>query len=216
MPRLHAYELLPDDAGRDAVLADWQALRDAGLRSQLDHKGMTNTPHVTVVTAEVLGAEQDALAVRHLGPALPVEVRTSGIALLGGSRVSVVRLFDVPDDLMRAVLALREDVPHRQHPGWLPHVTLGASDPPCRRRRRSRGARVRTRSPCASPSCAAGTPTPGPYAPSPRLVRCGTTRRTTPRSSTIDSAAGTRDGHDHPSEPRGDSPKGSRVDRLPQ
>ena len=32
-------ELLPDDAGRDAVLADWQALRDAGLRSQLDHRG---------------------------------------------------------------------------------------------------------------------------------------------------------------------------------
>jgi len=129
MPRLHAYELLPDDAGRDAVLADWQALRDAGLRSQLDHKGMTNTPHVTVVTAEELGPEQDALAVRHLEPALPVEVRTSGIALLGGSRVSVVRLFDVPDDLMRAVLALREDVPHRQHPGWLPHVTLGRRIP---------------------------------------------------------------------------------------
>lgn len=129
MPRLHAYELLPDDAGRKAVLADWQALRDAGLRSQLDHKGMTNTPHVTVVTAEALGAEQDALAVRHLGPALPIEVRTSGIGLLGGSRVSIVRLFDVPDDLMRVVLALREDVPHRQHPGWLPHVTLGRRIP---------------------------------------------------------------------------------------
>ena len=129
MPRLHAYELLPDDAGRDAVLADWQALRDAGLRSQLDHKGMTNTPHVTVVTAEELGDEQDALAVRRLAPVLPVEVRTSGIALLGGSRVSLVRLFDVPDDLMRAVLALRGDVPHRQHVGWLPHVTLGRRIP---------------------------------------------------------------------------------------
>ncbi len=125
MPRLHAYELLPDDAGRDAVLEDWQALRDAGLRSQLDHKGMTNTPHVTVVTAVALGEEQDELAVRHLAPVLPVEVRTSGLALLGGSRVSLVRLFDVPDDLMRTVLALRAAVPHRQHPGWLPHVTLG-------------------------------------------------------------------------------------------
>ena len=125
MPRLHAYELLPDDAGRDAVLEDWQALRDAGLRSQLDHKGMTNTPHVTVVTAVALGEEQDELAVRHLAPVLPVEVRTSGLALLGGSRVSLVRLFDVPDDLMHTVLALREAVPHRQHPGWLPHVTLG-------------------------------------------------------------------------------------------
>ena len=129
MPRLHAYELLPDDAGREAVRRDWQALRDAGLRSQLDHKGMTNTPHVTVVTAEELGVEQDALAVDRLGPSLPVEVRTSGIALLGGSRVSVVRLLDVPDDLMRAVLALRGDVRHRQHVGWLPHVTLGRRIP---------------------------------------------------------------------------------------
>lgn len=129
MPRLHAYELLPDEAGREAVLRDWQALRDAGLRSQLDHTGMTNTPHVTVVTAEELHEEQDDLAVQHLRPALPVEVRTSGIALLGGSRVSVVRLVDVPDELMRAVLALRTDVPHRQHPGWLPHVTLGRRIP---------------------------------------------------------------------------------------
>ena len=56
-------------------------------------------------------------------------MRTSGLALLGGSRVSLVRLFDVPDDLMRTVLALREAVPHRQHPGWLPHVTLGRRIP---------------------------------------------------------------------------------------
>lgn len=129
MPRLHAYELLPDDAGRDAILADWRALRDAGLRSQLDHRSMTNAPHVTVVTAEELSSDQDHLAVEHLGPALPVEVRTSGLALLGGSRVSLVRLFDVPDEVMRSVLALRAAVPHRQHPGWLPHVTLGRRMP---------------------------------------------------------------------------------------
>lgn len=129
MPRLHAYELLPDDAGREAVLRDWQALRDAGLRSQLDHQGMTNTPHITVVTAEVLGADEDDLAVQHLGPALPVEGLTSGIALLGGSRVSVVRLVDVPDELVRAVLNLRAHVPRRQHLGWLPHVTLGRRIP---------------------------------------------------------------------------------------
>ena len=37
MPRLHALELVPDDAGDAAVRRDWQALRDAGLPSQLDH-----------------------------------------------------------------------------------------------------------------------------------------------------------------------------------
>jgi hypothetical protein len=124
MPPLHAYELLPDAEGRDAVLRDWQALRDAGLPSQLDHKGMTNTPHVTVLTAESLGPDHDEVAVSRLGPALPAEVRASGIALLGGSRVSLVRILDVTDVLAGAVLDLRGGVPHAKHPGWLPHVTL--------------------------------------------------------------------------------------------
>jgi hypothetical protein len=124
MPRLHAYELLPDEEGRAAVLRDWQALRDAGLASQLDHKGMTNTPHVTVLTAESLGPDDDGVATSRLGGVLPVEVRASGIALLGGSRVSLVRILDVPDVLAGAVLDLRCGVPHAKHPGWLPHVTL--------------------------------------------------------------------------------------------
>ena len=129
MPRLHAFELLPDEEGRDAVLSDWRALRDAGLPSQLDHKGMTNTPHVTVLTAESLGPEHDAVAVERLGSSLPVESRASGIALLGGSRVSLVRLLDVPDALVASVLALRGEVPHAKHPGWLPHVTLARRVP---------------------------------------------------------------------------------------
>jgi hypothetical protein len=129
MPRLHAYELLPDEEGREAVLRDWQALRDAGLPSQLDHKGMTNTPHVTILTAESLGPEHDEVALERLGAALPVESRASGIALLGGSRVSLVRLLDVPDELIGSVLALRGEVPHAKHPGWLPHVTLARRVP---------------------------------------------------------------------------------------
>ena len=51
MPRLHALELLPDDAGCDVVRRDWQALRDAGLPSQLDHSGTTNAPHLTLLAA---------------------------------------------------------------------------------------------------------------------------------------------------------------------
>ena len=49
MPRLHALELIPDAAGESAVRRDWQALRDAGLPSMLDHTGASNTPHVTVI-----------------------------------------------------------------------------------------------------------------------------------------------------------------------
>lgn len=124
MPRMHALELVPDEAGCDVVRRDWQALRDAGLPSQLDHRGASNSPHVTVVAAPALSTEDEARAVELLGPLLPAPARPAGVALLGGARVTLVRLVDVPDALVRAVLALRDGVPDVQHSGWLPHVTL--------------------------------------------------------------------------------------------
>ena len=70
MPRMHALELLPDDAGRDVVRRDWQALRDAGLPSQLDHRGATNSPHVTVADVpaalEAVGHEDTVLTLASL------------------------------------------------------------------------------------------------------------------------------------------------------
>ena len=124
MPRMHALELLPDDAGTEVVRRDWQALRDAGLPSQLDHRGATNSPHVTVAAAPALGPAEEQAAAGLLHPLLPVEVRAGGIGILGGSKVSLVRLLDVPDDLVRAVLDLRAGLADVQHLGWLPHVTL--------------------------------------------------------------------------------------------
>lgn len=129
MPRMHAIELLPDDAGAEVVRRDWQALRDAGLPSQLDHRGATNTPHVTVLAAPALRVEDERAAARVLGRLLPREARAAGVALLGGNRVTVVRLLDVDDDVVRAVLDVRAEVPDVQHLGWLPHVTLARRVP---------------------------------------------------------------------------------------
>jgi hypothetical protein len=124
MPRMHALELLPDDAGCDVVRRDWQALRDAGLPSQLDHRGATNSPHVTVLAAPALDGDDEQRATELVAPLLPAQVRASGIALLGGTRVSLVRVLDVPDPLVRVVLDLRSQVRDVQHVGWLPHITL--------------------------------------------------------------------------------------------
>ena len=121
---MHALELLPDDAGCEVVRRDWQALRDAGLPSQLDHRGTTNSPHVTVVAAPALGPLDEQDAIERVASLLPVEARAGGIGLLGGAKVSLVRLLDVPDELVRAVLDLRAGVADVQHDGWLPHVTL--------------------------------------------------------------------------------------------
>ena len=67
---MHAIELLPDAAGCEAVRRDWQALRDAGLPSQLDHRGATNSPHVTAVAAPALGRTEEAEA--RAGPHVPL------------------------------------------------------------------------------------------------------------------------------------------------
>lgn len=122
MPRLHAFELVPDHTGREAVLGDWQRLRDAGLPSQLDHRGATNTPHLTVLAAATLPPDERAADL--IGPLLPVRVRTTGLLLLGGARLTVARALDVDDTVVAAVVALRRDAHDLQHRGWLPHITL--------------------------------------------------------------------------------------------
>jgi hypothetical protein len=129
MPRLHALELVLDDEGDQAVRRDWQALRDAGLPSMLDHTGATNTPHVTLLALPAISPALEARAADLVGGLLPLPVRTSGLALLGGGQVTVARLLDVPPELTRAVLDLRRDAPDERHPGWLPHVTLARRVP---------------------------------------------------------------------------------------
>lgn len=129
MPRLHALELVPDDAGVAAVRRDWQVLRDLGLPSQLDHAGGTNTPHVTLVGLPAIGDDLERRAADALEAVLPVGVRVSGLAVLGGQRITLARLLDVPEDLTRAVLAVRAGLHDERHPGWLPHVTLGRRVP---------------------------------------------------------------------------------------
>lgn len=129
MPRLHALELTPDAAGDDAVRRDWQVLHDLGLPSQLDHTGGTNAPHVTLVSLPAIDDDLERRAVDGLADVLPVQVRVSGLAVLGGEKVTLARLLDVPEPLSRAVLDLRARLRDERHPGWLPHVTLGRRIP---------------------------------------------------------------------------------------
>jgi len=121
---LHSLELLPDESGQDAVRRDWEALRDAGLPTQLDHRSPTNAPHLTVVASPVIGPVMESLALQRLGPLLPLRVRSSGLILFGGRRVTVARAVDVGEELLRAVVALRGAIDDLSHRGWLPHVTL--------------------------------------------------------------------------------------------
>jgi hypothetical protein len=120
---LHALELLPDDAGEAAVRREWQALRDAGLPSQLDHTGASNAPHLTLLAAPDVRKAAE-LAVERFGALLPLEVRAAGLLVFGRHKLTLARAVDVPDDLLAAVLDLRAATPDLPHQGWLPHVTL--------------------------------------------------------------------------------------------
>src|SRR3954453_7425517 len=115
MPRLHALELVPDDAGDAAVRRDWQALRDAGLPSQLDHTGGTNTPHLTLLALPAMDTAIETRAADLVGALLPVTVRVAGLAFLGGDKVTVARLLDVSPGLTRAVLTLRDHADGERH-----------------------------------------------------------------------------------------------------
>lgn len=129
MPHLHALELVPDDEGREAVLRDWQSFRDAGLPSMLDHTGPANTPHISVVSAPSLPEAALDVAKARLGGLLPVRARAAGLLLLGGERLTIARAVDIHDDVVRRALAVRVQVPDRQHVGWIPHVTLARRVP---------------------------------------------------------------------------------------
>ncbi len=80
--------------------------------------------HLTVVSAPAIPDVAVDAARQVLGPMLPIRVRVCGLLVLGGSRVTLARAVDVDDAALRAVLDVRSRVPRRQHPGWLPHVTL--------------------------------------------------------------------------------------------
>ena len=121
---LHALELLPDRAGQLVIRRDRRLLCEAGLRSQLEHRGATNAPHLTLVAAAAIDPRADALAVDLIAPLLPIRVRCSGILLLGTRRLTVARVVDVEDHVVTTVLRLRAAVDGPEHPGWLPHVTL--------------------------------------------------------------------------------------------
>lgn len=121
----------PDEA---VVVAQWEALRAAGLPSQADHRTMTNSPHCCLVVARALPADIAALAAVLLGPLLPTPLAVRGLLVLGeGPRVTLAHLVEPTPDVAAAVARVRRaavtaGAPVR-HPVWTPHVTLARRVP---------------------------------------------------------------------------------------
>ena len=123
-----ALELSFDAASEAAVVAQWEALRAAGLPSQAEHRSMTNAPHLTLVAAQELAPELADVATAAIP--LPSTLLVRGLVLFGArARVTVAHLVEPDSTLASAAAGLRERVPGLRHPVWTPHVTLARRVP---------------------------------------------------------------------------------------
>ncbi|MCU1535921.1 MAG: hypothetical protein JWP82_272 [Humibacillus sp.] len=128
---LHSVEAMLDAATDTAIRADWDLLKAAGLPSQADHKGATNSPHLTLGAAPAVPAPVEDRLVASIVPLLPVPVRLGALVVLGGRRLVLARLVVPTAELLRLHEKVAEamrgapDVPDMTLPGrWSPHVTL--------------------------------------------------------------------------------------------
>lgn len=127
-------EAVFDPATDEEVLRRWQVLADAGLPSQLHHRGLTNWPHLTLSVAQsVPPATDEALAdlVARGRAELPLPCRLGPLVVLGGRRLVLAHLVVPSVSLLRVHVAIAEvmagahGLSDLTRPGrWTPHVTL--------------------------------------------------------------------------------------------
>ena len=129
----HSIELLLDPDSDAAIRADWQALEDAGLPSQLRVKSATNRPHVTLLAAQRIGPEVDDI-LRGLAESFPVPCVVGAPVVFGGPRHTLARLIvpsaellDLHAQVYRLVLPhlTGEPFAHCRPGHWTAHATLG-------------------------------------------------------------------------------------------
>ena len=129
----HSIELLLDTGSDAAVRAQWRALADVGLPSQVHVKSATNRPHITLVAARRIRPDVDE-SMRALASRLPLDCVIGATLVFGGPRLTLTRLI-VPSPALLGLHAevYRFSLPHvtgepfaHCAPGhWTPHVTLG-------------------------------------------------------------------------------------------
>ena len=114
-----------DDA---AFRGRWKALQDAGLPSMADHKGSSNAPHVTLVSAPVIPEEVVDRAREFFAERLPMEMGVGGLLVLGSKPGKYVladlvlppaALYEVMEELQGLMVGF--GLPLRP---WTPHLTL--------------------------------------------------------------------------------------------
>ena len=105
---MQSVELLLDPATDAAVRAEWAALSAAGLRSQADHRGETNAPHVSLAVADHFPAEGEEALVGAVAT-VPFPVRLGALVVFGSRRLVLARLVVVDRPILDLHAAVAAD-----------------------------------------------------------------------------------------------------------
>lgn len=127
---VQSVELLLDEQSNEWIWAQWRALAEADLPSQVKHGSLTNWPHITLAVADEISSEQNRQLAQAVAT-LPLEVQIGGVVWFPGRRHVLARTV-VPSGALLAlhhqvaeVLRGNEGTGRRMAPGqWTPHVTL--------------------------------------------------------------------------------------------
>lgn len=130
---MQSVELLLDEAGDEAVRADWGMLDAAGLRTPARHRSPATRPHLTLAVVEAI-PEQVERTVAALWPEFPLPLVIGGLLVFGSRRMVLARAVAPTAallDLHRATAAVMASVGPLQDTlrpdRWTPHVTLARS-----------------------------------------------------------------------------------------
>ncbi|MDF8265927.1 2'-5' RNA ligase family protein [Luteipulveratus flavus] len=119
-----ALELTFDRADDALVRRGWAAVSERGIRSQADHRGATNAPHLTIAAADRIPRTAFEAVREVLAPVLPRPQVVVGTVLLGGGPYVLAWLVPLDVELRAAVdVVRREVVPGDERP-WVGHVTV--------------------------------------------------------------------------------------------
>lgn len=128
---MDSVELLLDLRGEGLLHRDWDLLRQAGLPSSGRHTAASNRPHITLLAAPRIPADQDG-ALAALAEALPLPISIAGLVLFRTGRGHVLARLGVVSaallELHRTVHGILRDVPdiagNCVPDRWVPHATL--------------------------------------------------------------------------------------------
>lgn len=123
----HSLDLVLSPASDDLIRSRWAALHGAGLPSLATHRGASNAPHITALSAPSMPEHVLARAREVFSALLPCSVDIPGLLVVGHGPFVLAESVIVPPGVTEAVRELERIAAESRPPArpWVPHLTLG-------------------------------------------------------------------------------------------